>query len=136
MPGCVLALMTLQESMKLLRTHYRTIVRLAQEAPFSEIRLGFRELLSFLQALVSLSFGLLYLRIIAPLIIAIQKLDLPPVSMNHAQISYFFQPTQAPSEPADDTEVIRLLQDIFVRTGRVTHVDHVRFFFFSFFRFC
>lgn len=49
------------------------------------------------------------------------------MSVNQAQISYFFQPVQTP-EVSDDAEVIRLLQDIFVRTGRVTHVDQVLFF--------
>ena len=39
--------------MKLLRAHFRTIVRLAQEAPFLEIRQVFRELVAFLQSQVA-----------------------------------------------------------------------------------
>lgn len=42
-----------QESVKLLRAHYRTIVRMAQEAPFSEIRQVFRELVAFLHSQVA-----------------------------------------------------------------------------------
>lgn len=103
------------------KAHYRTIVRLAKESPFPEMRVAFSHLVPKLQEnkvrpIFFFFFVLIFIQTeFSFFFVFSQKLELPNVPVSQSAPSYFF--TQTGLEAPDDAEVLRILQDIFVRTG-------------------